>query len=131
MRRKLLAPTLVVAAAFAVIAFLWLATDRTRPKFRPTPTSVDIPSYSSLSYDFLSPALFAGGKMWVTTSSGTNQRQIQTFCQTNCRVGIRAKIGKCDNVCFRAKSSQNEPPGNLEQEVALYMNLRLYDNISG
>lgn len=42
------------------------------PRFRPAQTQPRIGGYQVLSYEFLSPSPFEGGRMWISTFQGTN-----------------------------------------------------------
>lgn len=59
-------------AALAVLLISRLVSDPTAPKFRRAPLRAATEPYHYLSYEFLWPSPFEGGKMWIATALGTN-----------------------------------------------------------
>lgn len=63
MLRVLLA---VLVAAFVMLCFHWGLNDPTAPRFVSARGRAPSPKYDRMSYEFLSPSPFEGGKMWVS-----------------------------------------------------------------
>ena len=59
-------------AALAVLLISRLLSDPTAPRFHRAHHGAAAEPYSYLSYEFLSPSPFEGGKTWIATTLGTN-----------------------------------------------------------
>jgi len=74
MNRITLAALFILVIAL-IVSIHWLSIDPEAPSFRPVRGSkLQLPAYSEIDYNFLSPSPFEDGKMWIHTWSGTNGR---------------------------------------------------------
>ena len=119
---------LVTALLLLLLIFLfnWLATDPNAPTFRPGPPQTPLPPLRYFGYEAYAEQPFAGGKVWLTTSSGTNDIHCYLFDLQSRKVLGELKNANPlfmteDRTKVFCQQRRIAPPVGLREKILLFL----------